>query len=483
MVDLHDAGWVLHVCPPNGGGVDRFVRDICSRRSHDWIAHVSNTQCVLEQPSVGNVVALGWEQLQQAIHAGVVGLPTAVHAHSTEPAIRRVCSMWGTAMTRVVTLHDVGFVGEGEEALNREQRHQFLREAQALTAPSEFIAGLLHTTPGLEDLDCHLVENGADEPAGQVVSFALDPKKVCPVAVVGAIGPHKGWSSLEAVVAALPDDSPVVLLGYAEQRLTQGWLIPGKLWVHGAFQLEELPSLVRSYGVKLAFFPPGQPESYCYALSDIWLAGVSVLAPNLGALGERVHKHTGGELYDSSAPPEKLAARLLAMVAGETDDSRVALAKRSIPSVDTMANALQRIYLQHGVADGSQQPQLQALQANAARHLDSAFFRRELINLDGQTAQLARERDAALLELRQLARTQDERVRWQEHLEQDIETLTQQINTLRERHIQAEEQLVAMREALNQVQATSVRMIGRIEQLLCWLPNGLTRRILHKLTK
>lgn len=483
MAEGTSTAWVLHVCPPNGGGVDRFVRDVCARRPQDWVVHVSNSQCVLEQPSTRNMVALGWEQLQHAIGAGALGLPASVHAHSTEPTIRRMCAMWGTTAARVVTLHDIGFVGEGDEPLQQEQRRQFLREARALTAPSDFIVNLLHATPGLEGLVCHRVENGADPPTERLGHSLSVVTPTYPVAVIGAIGQHKGWSSLVAVLAALPETTPMVLLGYAEQKLTQGWLIPGKLWVHGAFQLEELPSLVRSYGVRLAFFPSGQPESYCYALSDIWLAGVPVLAPDLGALGERVHKYSGGELYDASTPAEKLAARVLTMVAREPDGPSIASAQRSIPSVDTMVKALEHIYSKHPAADCTPQPQLQTLQTNAARHLDSAFFRRELVNLDGQTAQLARERDAALSELQQLAQTQDERMRWQEHLERDIETLTHQIRALQQDAVVAEERKLALKEELEQIQAARARMTGRIEQLLRWLPHSLARRILQRLTR
>ena len=39
---------VLHLVPPNGGGVDRFVRDLCAHRPADWILHVSDDQCVVE---------------------------------------------------------------------------------------------------------------------------------------------------------------------------------------------------------------------------------------------------------------------------------------------------------------------------------------------------------------------------------------------------------------------------------------------------
>ena len=112
-----------------------------------------------------------------------------------------------------------------------------------------------------------------------------------------------------------------------------------------------------------------------------------------------------------------------------------------------------------------------------ARHLDSAFFRRELINLDGQLAQLVRERDAALIELAQLAQIQRERMEWQAHLERDIEVLNQQMRIL------TEQTLHQLKDELSQAQAAQARMAERLEKLMCWLPKGLSDRILQRLTK
>ena len=483
MTDKMHAAWVLHVCPPNGGGVDRFVRDVCGRRNQDWVAHVSDGQCVLEHPGSGLMVALAWDQMRQFVETGAMGSPAAIHAHSTEPDIRRFCALWSPLVASVVTLHDIGFAGPQDEPLQNKERQRFLQDARAITVPSDYIALVLRTTSGLAGLSCQLVENGADPYSGQVRPHKTSTGLVCPVAVVGAIGHHKGWSGLEAVVSALPDTLPLVLLGYAEQRLTQGWLVPGKLWVHGAFQLDELPSLVERYGVRIAFFPPGQPESYCYALSDVWLASVPVLAPNLGALGERVNKHAGGAVYDAHSHPEHLAVRLQAMVEDVAIDYGVKSAMKSIPSVDMMVNALEHIYTQHLPPEPPVQPQLQTLQVAAARHLDSAFFRQELINLDGQLAQLTRERDAALSELRQLAKTQDERMHWLAHLEEDIENLNQQVRALQQAGVPTEQSFSAVKEELTQVQATCARMTQRIEKLLGWLPRGVSRRLLQRLTQ
>ncbi len=96
---------------------------------------------------------------------------------------------------------------------------------------------------------------------------------------------------------------------------------------------------------------------------------------------------------------------------------------------------------------------------------------------DGQLEQLVSERDAALNELAQLAQIQRERMEWQAHLERDIEVLNQQMRIL------TEQTLHQLKDELSQAQAAQARMAERLEKLMCWLPKGLSDRILQRLTK
>jgi hypothetical protein len=74
----------------------------------------------------------------------------------------------------------------------------------------------------------------------------------------------------------------------------------------GPYLPEELGPLLAAYGADLVYFPPGMPESFCYALSDVWLAGWPVVVHDRGALGERLREHPGGWL--DSAPEAGSAA-------------------------------------------------------------------------------------------------------------------------------------------------------------------------------
>ena len=410
------SGRVVHLIPPNGGGVDRFVRDLIARRPEDWLLHVSATQCVVECAADGLLVPVALTQFKALIESGGLGQAALLHVHSTGAEIRQATELLATTMglRYIVTLHDVEFAGAGEatDRLEREQRINFIRAAARCTAPSSFIRGLALDVLG-PAFDCTVIENGVDPLPPRA---ARQDMPVLPIAVIGAMGKHKGLDHLVEVAAQLQAGQRIVLLGYADGELGPGWLPGGKVWVHGAFEPAELPALVASYGSVLAFFPKGQPESYCYALSDAWLAGLPVVAPDSGAIGERVRAHGGGTLYDPDAPAAMVAQAIsVGLNWSATGDPGVEQAVRSLVSTAMMADSMNEIY--SGLAVPASAPDFVALKRFAATHLDSRFFRRELLRLQGDLAAAVEQRENALRELDSLAADYGKRGEWIEQLQ------------------------------------------------------------------
>lgn len=419
---------VLHLVPPNGGGVDRFVRDLCTVRRADWLLHVSDEQCVVECADQDLFIPIAVHDLPGLLEREALGRAAALHAHSTVPAVRNatVLLAQGMGLPYVVTLHDVEFAGAGVEPAERERRCEFVRKAARCIVPSVFIRDLARQVLG-ERLDVTVVENGVD--VQPPVAQARGDEQF-PVAVVGAVGQHKGLAHLTEVAHALPPAVRIVLIGYADGQLGPGWLVPGRVWVHGVFEPTQLPALVARYGAAVAFFPKGQPESYCYALSDAWLAGLPVVGPDWGAIGERVRAHGGGSLYDPDASAADVALainRQLELAAA--DRGRVDDAVGSLVSVATMVQALNKIYAEIEAAPSA--PDLEALKRIASNHLDSRFFRRELLRLQGDLAAVEKQRDNALQELQTLAGNFEKRGQWIDQLQLAQDELQQAVGKLR----------------------------------------------------
>ena len=446
------SGRVVHMVPPNGGGVDRFVRDVCSRRPSDWLLHVSEDQCVVECPADGLFIPVASAALADLAAKGALGRPMALHAHSTLGPVREATRILARALDLpwVVTLHDVHSAGQepGLASGEREQRLDFIRAAAHRTVPGRFMRDVAGRTLG-EAVGCTIVENGVDA----LPAAAAPPagREQFPIAVIGAMGPHKGLAHLIEVANQLPAGMRIALLGYADGKLEAGWLVPGRVWVHGAFEPGQLPQLVADYGCALAFFPRGQPESYCYALSDAWAAGLPAIGPDHGAIGERLGGQPGGGVaYGIDAAPAEVA-RIIAAQLQQAGAGRagVGAAVQGLTSIAAMVETMNELYA--GVGGPEAAPDLDALKQAAASHLDSRFFRQELLRLQGDVAAATQQRDGVLEELRTLSGNFEQRGAWIDHLQQGNDSLRKECERLQESF---QQQATEMRSSIEQLQNT-----------------------------
>ena len=437
----------MHLVPPNGGGVDRMVRDLCSQRPADWLLHVSEEQWVLECPAGNLLLPVAIADVTSMLARGALGRAAALHAHSTVAPVRHATQLLADAMRLpyVVTLHDVEFAGPkgAGENVDSSRRRAFIGAAARCTVPSQFLRGLALAAIG-GVFDCEVVANGVDWHAAPARAPAAER---FPITVIGAVGQHKGLAHLLAVASHLPAPMRIVLLGYADGQLGAGWLVAGRVHVHGPFEPAQLPELVSRYSAAIAFFPKGQPESYCYALSDAWLAGLPVVGPDWGAIGERVREHGGGWLYDPDAPPAEVA-RMVERQCEIADAGGIDVehAAASLISIATMVETMNKIYAE--VAAPPEPPDLDALRLAASAHLDSRFFRKELLRLQGDLAAAGEQRDNALKELGMLAANFEKRGVWIDQLQRDQDTVRQACEDLRRERAQ-------LQQALDEVRAQS----------------------------
>ena len=114
---------------------------------------------------------------------------------------------------------------------------------------------------------------------------------LCRVCVLGAIGVHKGYDVLlacarDAAERGLPLEFVVVGHTIDDARL----LATGRVFVTGRFEPEEAVTLIRAQDASLALLPSVWPETWCFALTELWRAGLSVAAFDIGAPAERIRR-------------------------------------------------------------------------------------------------------------------------------------------------------------------------------------------------
>ena len=134
------------------------------------------------------------------------------------------------------------------------------------------------------------------------------------IAVVGAIGLEKGFYTLldcarDAAARALPLEFLVVGYTVDDTALLQ----TGRAFVTGEFSRDEASALIRAQHASLAFLPSIWPETWCYALTDAWSAGLSAAVFDIGTPAARVRESGGGWVLPLGLPAHRINDVLLSL--------------------------------------------------------------------------------------------------------------------------------------------------------------------------
>lgn len=127
------------------------------------------------------------------------------------------------------------------------------------------------------------------------------------VAVIGAIGAHKGYDILlrcarDAAKRRLPLEFVVVGFTQGDVALER----TGRVFMTGRYQEGEALPLLRREDPDLVFLPSVWPETWCYTLDPAIESGLPVAAFDIGAIRERLHGQPQGYLL-----PLELSAALI----------------------------------------------------------------------------------------------------------------------------------------------------------------------------
>jgi GT2 family glycosyltransferase/glycosyltransferase involved in cell wall biosynthesis len=137
------------------------------------------------------------------------------------------------------------------------------------------------------------------------------------VAVLGAIGEHKGYDRLlacahDAAARGLPLE--YVVIGYTEDDATL--FRTGRVFVTGRFEEGEAAALLEREACDAALLPSIWPETWCYALTPILDRGLPVVAFDIGAMAERLGGGGRARLLPLETAASALNDALLAAAAG-----------------------------------------------------------------------------------------------------------------------------------------------------------------------
>ncbi|MBK4722816.1 glycosyltransferase [Azospirillum sp. YIM DDC1] len=190
--------------------------------------------------------------------------------------------------------------------------------ARRVTAPTRDVAARLlrHIAP--RPIEVRPWEDVAPPPAA-LARTPRGPDGRWRVCTIGAVGIQKGYEVLlacarDAAARGLPLE--FVVVGFSEED--PPLFETGHGFVTGRFTEEEAVALVRAQQADIAFLPSISPETWCYALSTAWKAGLEVVAFDLGALSERIRQQGGGHLLPPSLEPATINDTLLGILDAHT---------------------------------------------------------------------------------------------------------------------------------------------------------------------
>jgi GT2 family glycosyltransferase/glycosyltransferase involved in cell wall biosynthesis len=196
---------------------------------------------------------------------------------------------------------------EQDIVLWREQHAWLVREAAEVLCPSHDVAKRLSRYyPGRdfrvvphEDQEDILRSSRNVRRSTDRVSFR--------VAVLGTMSPHKGSNLLIRLARAAELAHPrllFILIGHFEKVACNE--PPANIEIVGPYQDEDLEEKIAIADPDAIWFPARWPETYSYTLSAALRSGRPIVAPAIGAFGERLHGLDHARLYPLDAEPEEI---------------------------------------------------------------------------------------------------------------------------------------------------------------------------------
>jgi glycosyltransferase involved in cell wall biosynthesis len=229
----------------------------------------------------------------------------------------------------------------------------FIERAVFVIAPSDLAAEMFRRY--FPRADVRVIQHGVDLTANRInalTSALLLPKDAYQsIGVLGAIGPVKGARQLERLVARSRERKlPFrwVVVGYMDRQFQPYQSADTLLTVHGQYTPDHMEDLLDHYRINLVVFPSAGPETYCYTLTEAWMAGRPALVPPIGALYERVQTNGAGWIMQDWCDTDAILDDIISILRPENSSDFVhkQTQARSVPvaSVRDMANVTEMVY-------------------------------------------------------------------------------------------------------------------------------------------
>lgn len=130
-------------------------------------------------------------------------------------------------------------------------------------------------------------------------------KKGIRVAFLGGLVPAKGSAMAYELITRSKDDIQWFTFGsLGDERLLK--LNQDNFTKVGTYTRDTIYRMLREFHIDLICILPTWAETFCYTLSEAWLAQIPVLVTDIGAVGDRVREAGAGIVVPLTATPEEI---------------------------------------------------------------------------------------------------------------------------------------------------------------------------------
>lgn len=204
----------------------------------------------------------------------------------------RFCGICPAGKENTACLHNHPYLYSSFDAEGlRSQREHFRRllpRIDLLIFPSRTAQRIFTDFYPLGDTAYRIIPHGSplEKSASRQAVVEEGPLKV---ALLGTLSPHKGRRAFEQIVSRLQGDEKIRFYHYGDETPAGLPLVS-----RGRYSRHAIVELIRQDAIDLILLLSSWPETFSYTLSEAIAAGVPVIVPNIGALGERVEESGTG---------------------------------------------------------------------------------------------------------------------------------------------------------------------------------------------
>jgi glycosyltransferase involved in cell wall biosynthesis len=207
--------------------------------------------------------------------------------------------------------------GPNDQAQRRATARQLLAAARAVVFPSTFLRDKHQELFALPDLVAHVIEPAVPgESIARTVPRARGQRPR--IAYAGSLKRHKGAHLLPEIITAFAaDDADWHIFGGGDENFLRSVRHLPHTIVHGYYRGGTLPSLLAKHQIDLGLLLSIWPETWCFALSECWRAGVPAVGFAHGAIAERIRSSGGGWLSPIEEGPSGIVNIVRQWLRGE----------------------------------------------------------------------------------------------------------------------------------------------------------------------